>query len=314
MPERSEFYALITDGQFHQAAQLLKNEIIAARYVDPEDDYTWGVEADILAYQILERAGAQAFIDFHFDLLCLFQEMEKNWSHLHKGHLYFRIGLGYLAFDRQLAKTYLEKAYQEDYAFAKTVAGKQFGDTAEEVVQNFPSYITLVILELLQNVILPVDEQEAFDRGLAGLRFDVVWDRKEVDPYQVKQALCRLASPDRWEDLDAAYGELALISRMNCNFALHACVAAFVERLVALFQPAISAENLVDRVLGAHRSGAIPSGEIFSVLLMIALVERQMPAGEPRAREFPVSSNVSQLIGLCEKILLDKALIRWGKE
>ena len=93
----AKFNALMDQGRFDEAAAILKAEIVKAEFVNPRDDYSWGIASDILGYRMLEEEGAGAFNAFWEDLLRLFEDdLEPNWGHLHKGHLYFRLGLGNL--------------------------------------------------------------------------------------------------------------------------------------------------------------------------------------------------------------------------
>ena len=62
----------VEERKFSEAASLLKRHTKEAEIIDPRRDDSWGIDADILGYAILEYSGVPAFCSYWQDLLHFF--------------------------------------------------------------------------------------------------------------------------------------------------------------------------------------------------------------------------------------------------
>jgi hypothetical protein len=323
---QSRFNDLLNDNRFDEAAALLKGELIRAEFVDPRDDYSWGPASDVLGYRMLGKQGAQGFNTYWRDLLEFFQEeLEPRWGHLHKGHLYFRLGLGHLGSDLNLARVYLEEALAEDRLVANAVADDWH--TREDIlVHRFPSYVTLCILERIRDSYFASEEdRQSYYRGLVSLRFDVIWDRKEVEMSLVHHAIATIVPELGREQALAARHELALASAQQLRTATLSLLGSLLEILLAnilyydLDVREIEGESVQWADLGAllreaTRRSVFPSDSIQSTCQLVHILKDELLRPGPQAYRYEVNTNIVEYIGYSLKIMLDSALVKWASE
>jgi hypothetical protein len=314
------FYQLIEDKRYREATDLLKDEIIKGEYVDPNNDYTWGVESDVLAFRILYDIGLKQFVDFHKDLLDLFQSLEKEWGHLHKGHLYGRIGVSQLAFDKSAAFSCLETAYREDFLLAKKMAGKDRFLSAEEIALTFPSYVALSILERLHQWKFDgVKQEDDFYTGLSYLRFDVVWDKKQVDATIVRNAISKLIKSESLPYALMAHREISTIINLEMGFSLMSGVSHFAETILCHNKTAtLIGENLSKNATLQvwvdifEKQKLFPELEIYSIFKLISILDRLINIPVNPMDKYPIVESTGYLISYCLKVLLDMGINKWA--
>lgn len=106
---------LLKEKNFVKAMELLKKHLELAELMDPGNDESWAPYADHIASKISEVEAENEVIKFWKELLDFFtNELEAKWGHLHKGHIFFRLGVSYLDIDLNNSKGYLERALEED--------------------------------------------------------------------------------------------------------------------------------------------------------------------------------------------------------
>ena len=320
----ARFNTLLEQGRFEEAASILKAELLKAEFVNPRDDYSWGIASDVLGYRILEEEGAEVFNAYWQDLLRLFeQELEPRWGHLHKGHLYFRLGLGNLGSDLALAKMRLEEALAEDRLVADTVAQDLHMD-AQALVERFPSYVTLCILERIDDDCFSSDEdRQEFYQGLVPLRFDVIWDRKEVEPTLVRHALEVIVPEPGQPETLAAWEQLTLASAQGLRTATLSLLGTLVEIVLsnALYHhfdvSEIEGQGILQADLGAllreaARRDVFPAGSVGSTCQLIHILQRELLRPGSREYEYEVNADIIEYIAFSLKVLLDSALAKWA--
>jgi len=323
---KSKFISNIDLAKFEDAASILKQELLNAVYVDPRDDYSWGPESDILGYQILEAEGPDAFNSYWIDLLEFFMtKLEPEWGHLHKGHLYFRLGLGHLAVNLEKAKQYIIHALEEDQIVAENYA-PQINEAPIDLLHRFPSFITLVILEMLEDIPWSsVDSRRIFYRGLTPLRFDVIWDKKEVESSVVRHALEVLISPSELSMVLKLKKELDIACVQHQSYSPIILTAAFMEAILSSsMKDEIKMERKVEHPLQqlsidnllstAIDQGLFPTEEIASTFQMIHWVKINLLRQEIKSRKYEIKDGTPYLIGYAMKILLDRALTVWADD
>jgi hypothetical protein len=322
-PLRSRFISNINASKFEDAASILKQELLNAVYVDPRDDYSWGPESDILGYQILEVEGPGAFNAYWKGLLEFFlDKLEPKWGYLHKGHLFFRLGLGHLAIDVEKAKRYIVDALEEDQIVAENFA-PQIHEAPIDLLYRFPSYVTLVILEMLKDVPWrSVDTRNAFYRGLTPLRFDVIWDKKEVEPSVVRHALEILIPEGEFAKILKMKEELDIACAQHQSYSPITLTAAFMEAILfsrmryehkieEIDRYQIKQVTIDDLLYTAIDEDLFPTEVIASTFQMVHLLKISLLRVGKKSQEYEVTDEIPYLIGYASKILLDRALTEW---
>ncbi len=177
--------ALLKANKFDEATELLKSHLSAAELLNPRNDRTWAPYADHIGFTIRERKDRAAEGGFWQDLLKFFvADLEPKWMHLHKGHIFFRLGFSTLHDDMSKAVSFFEKALEED----RVLESARLGDGAqlahvEKAVQRYSAYVALSILETIQN--------EQFDSPAERQRFVQAFS-VSFDPIHADQVLKRL--------------------------------------------------------------------------------------------------------------------------
>jgi hypothetical protein len=325
-PLKSKFISKIDASEFEDAVSVLKQELLNAVYVDPRDDYSWGPESDILGYRILEVEGPAAFNSYWEGLLDFFiDKLEPKWGHLHKGHLYFRLGLGHLAIDLERAKRYIIDALEEDQIVAENY-GPQIHEAPIELLHRFPSYVTLVILEMLEEISWESESSKnAFYRGLAPLRFDVIWDKKEEEPSAVQHALEILIPESEIAKIFKMKEELDSACAQHQSFSPIILTAAFMEAILfskmrfdhqnekingtQLEQVAID-----DLLSTAIDEDILPTEVIASTFQMVHWLKNNLLRVGKKSRKYEITDEIPYLIGYASKILLDRSLTAWAED
>ncbi|UCF98346.1 MAG: hypothetical protein JSV89_02140 [Spirochaetaceae bacterium] len=92
-----QFNTLLMHQDFAGASQLLQIALQQAEIINPKQDKTWAPPADHLGYAILEAQGLREYQKYCEKILSVFEEvLERDWGHIHRGHIYFHLGFAYL--------------------------------------------------------------------------------------------------------------------------------------------------------------------------------------------------------------------------
>jgi hypothetical protein len=312
---------LIEEKKFPEAVSLLKEHIRKAEIIDPRRDDSWGIDADILGYAILEHSGDAAFCDYWQDCLRFFtEELEPSWGHIHKGHIYLRLGTGYLATDLQRAAAYLRKGLEEDRLVAEQSRRSDPGLDVEETVRDSPAYVTLCTALILDAWPYPSKAfKKSFFQDLVPVKFDVIWGPQEVDPRRVRRALGRFAGRSS-EQLSAALGELDRVFDQRLSLATMSTLESFLmiflrEKLPANpSQPDSLTPSSLTELLAEARSGKIfPDPTVAVIFQMAQILCSVFPTLPTVAIPEALTPRVLSQISVMIKILVDLAVIRWSE-
>ena len=318
--------AMILEKRFEEALELLEGQIRAAELVDPRRDDSWGIDADILAYALLRHRGVEAFRSYWEELLRLFsQELEPAWGHLHKGHIFLRLGIACLAGDRTRAAAFLGQGLADDRLVAE---GRKASDPqldVEETVRDSPAYITLVIAALLGHwPFASVALREEFFRRLAEVKFDVIWGPQEVDPRHSRRALLRILPAASGQLLEARH-ELDRVFDARLPLATLSTLESFLVSLLSRTleeaggrtgepQPRLGGRQILPELVAeAEQQRLFPQPLVPTVLRLAAILTRLLPESDRLPLEVELTSRVRLQIVVMLKILVDLALIAWSE-
>ena len=313
---------VIEDKKFHEAATLLKRHIREAEIIDPRRDDSWGIDTDILGYAILDHSGVSAFCTYWQDCLQFFvEELEPSWGHLHKGHIYLRLGTGHLATDLGKAAEYLNKGLEEDRLVAEDRRKSDPGLDVEETVRDSPAYITLCTVRILDLWSYPSEAfKKSFFTDLVRVKFDVIWGPQEVDPRRVQLALERLV-PDRREQARAAKHELDRVFDQRLPLATMSTLESFLKQFYHECLPKKSSLpggfapiSLVELLAAAQAGKIFPDPTIQTVFQMAGILGSVFPFLQEANIPEKLTPRVLLQISVMIKILVDLALVRWSEE
>jgi hypothetical protein len=312
---------LIEEQKFDEAVSLLKHHIREAEIIDPRRDDSWGIDADILSYAILDHSGVDAFCACWQECLRFFvEELEPTWGHLHKGHIYLRLGTGCLATDLEGAAEYFNKGLQEDRLVAESRKRTDLELDLEETVRDSPAYITLCTARILDLWSYPSEDfRKSFFENLVRVKFDVIWGPQEVDPRRVQRALRRFETdhPEQIvadkHDLDQVFDRRLLLATMS---TLESFLKKFLhERLPK--KASLSGEfafiSLAELLAVAQAGKTFPDPTIQTVFQMAGILSSMFPLLHEASIPEKLTPRVLLQIAVMVKILVDLALVRWSE-
>jgi hypothetical protein len=312
---------LIAENDFPEAASLLKQHIREAEIIDPRRDDSWGIDADILGYAILESSGSDAFCSYWKDFLHFFvEELEPDWGHLHKGHIYLRLGIGYMATDVEKSAEHLRKGLEEDRLVAEERRRTDPRLDVEETVQDSPAYITLCTVRILDAWSFPSKAfKRRFFQDLVSVKFDVIWGPQEVDQRWVQRALMRFDITNQAQVM-AALNELNRVFDQRLPLVTMSTVERFLGivlqgklRMTSSQPKNLVLPSLLELLAAAHDAEVFPDGTIAVIFQMAGILSGVFPVLPEMEISETLTPRVLSQIAVMIKILVDLALIRWSE-
>lgn len=322
MGENSKLNELLNKSRLNEAASLLKSHLAKAEIIDPSNDGSWAPYADQISFKILSDKGQDAFNVFWEDLLKFFEEdLEPTWGHLHKGHILFRLGLAKLVDDVATAKTYLEKALDEDRLLKKEQAGSKTIDI-EKAVRKYSSYVMLCIIERIEDEHFDSDtEKQRFFQELVSPSFDAAIMRQEVKPELIQESIKQIVPQQALEQTLEARQELDIVYAQRLQMATVSLAGAFLENILLgiLYHPlglrTVQNKDILKVELGPLLKAAIlhqvfPSDSIKATCQIIHIFRNRFHPGNELRQNYKLTPRVAATL----KILLDLALVGWASQ
>ena len=322
MRNNSGLNELLNNNRFNEAISLLKNHLVKAEIIDPSNDGSWAPYADQISFKILSDKGQDAFDTFWGEMLTFFEnQLEATWGHLHKGHILFRLGLAKLVDDVANAKTYLEKALEEDRLLEKERAGGETIDI-EKVVRKYSSYVMLCIIERIEDEHFDCDtEKQRFFQELLSPSFDAAIMGREVKPDLVQESIRHLVPQQAMEQTLEARWELDMAYSQRLQIATVSLAGAFLENILLgilyhqLSLRTVQRKDLLQIELGPLLKEAIeravfPSDSIKATCQIIHIFRNRLHPGNEIRQKFKLTPRVVATL----KILLDLALVEWARQ
>lgn len=322
MHKNSKLNHLLNNSRFDEAALLLKNHLAKAEIIDPSNYTSWPPYADQISSKILSDKGQDALIVFWEDLLKFFkEELEPTWGHLHKGHILFRLGLANLVDDVSIAKSYLEKALDEDRILEKKRAeGRSIN--IEKAVREYSAYVMLCIIERIEDEHFDSDrEKQKFFQELLSTSFDAAIMRREVKPELVQNVVKYIVPQQGLEQTLETRKELDLVSARQLQISTISLTGSFLENILLsilyyqLNLRMVQGKNILEAELGkllkeAIERGVFPSDSIRTTCKTIHIFRNRLHPGNEVRQKYKLTSRVAVTL----KILLDLALVEWKKQ
>ena len=267
-------------------------------------------------------SGVQETINFWESLYQFFiNQIEPKWGRVHKGHIFFYMGIARAQNSIDSAKNDLEKAYSED-----CITEKERGGTAQEIeqrLQKYSAYVALAILERITDAALSdnVDLQH-FWGGLFGPSFNAAILGHSVNPALIEKSLDCLSAPEMHDMIIERYTELELVTRNNLAFScvstagsvLEAILLGILHYKLGLTTLSGHNKNIMREELGplfkeSKNRNLFPSKSVESSLELIYIFRNRLHPGNEIQQTYKLTPRVS----LSLRILFDIALIEWGR-
>jgi len=322
MGKNSKLNELLNKNRLDEAASLLKSHLAKAEIIDPSNDRSWAPYADQISFKILSNNGQDAFNVFWEDLLKIFERnLEPTWGHLHKGHILFRLGLAKLVDDVASAKTYLEKALDEDRLLEQKRAGGKTIDV-EKAVRKYSSYVMLCIIERIEDEHFDSDtEKQKFFQELVSPSFDAAIMGREIKPQLVQESINHIVPQQALEQTLDAKRELDIVYSYRLQIATVSLAGAFLENILLgilyhqLSLRTIQRKNILEVELGPLLKEAIgravfPSDSIKATCQIIHIFRNRLHPGNELRQKYKLTPRVVATL----KILLDLALVEWARQ
>jgi hypothetical protein len=319
--KRATISRLIEEEKFQEAGALLQQHIREAEIIDPRRDESWGIDADILGYAILEHSGTDAFCAYWQDCLRFFvEQLEPSWGHLHKGHIYLRLGTGYLATGLEKAAACLLKGLEEDRLVAEERRKTDPELDVEETVRDSPAYITLCTARILDRwAFSSEDFKRKLFQDLVQVKFDVIWGPQEVDPRRVRRAVHRFQGSGQ-APMMAAMDELNRVFDQRLPLATMSTLESLLKILLRERLPSSAATtgatapaSAAGLLAAAHTENVFPDPAVGAVFQMAGILCSLFPFLPETKIPEELTPRVLLQISVMIKILVDLALIRWSE-
>lgn len=312
---------LLDKKSFGDAASLLKETLSKAEIIDPSNDKSWAPYADFISSQILSVKGQNAFNIFWEDLLKFFKEvLEPSWGHLHKGHIFFRLGLAKLVDNLANAKEYLEEALAED-KLLESKRGENKEINIEKRIRKYSAYVMLCIIERIEEEHFSSNTEKQKFFELITPSFDAAIFRGEVNPTLVQNAIVKIIPSQALEQTLEVKKELDLASAQQLQTATVSLAGTFLESVllgILYYQrnvKTINEKDIREVELGKLLSVAIkekvfPSDAIRASCQTIRIFRNRLHPGNELQQQYKLTPRVANTL----KILLDLTLVEWAKK
>ncbi len=173
---QTQFQELLAAAKFEEATALLRSELLSDRFIDPRSNYHWPTFADELARTLGNKRGENAVTEFWDGLASFLQkQIEPKWGHVHKGYVYFRLGLNVAAFKER--KEQLIEAFVYQGAIDKALFQEQLDKLKEETTQAEIQLNEVRLEELDVEAVLNFSEYVFLNAGR--LWFEASLDQKQ---------------------------------------------------------------------------------------------------------------------------------------
>lgn len=322
MGENSKLNELLNKSRFNEAASLLKSHLAKAEIIDPSNDGSWTPYADQISSKILSDKGQDAFNAFWEGILNFLEKnLEPTWGHLHKGHILFRLGSAELVDDVANAKTYLEKALDEDRLLEKKRAEGKTIDI-EKAVSKYSAYVMLCIIERIEDEHFDSDtEKQKFFQELVSPSFNAAIKRREIKTELVQESISLIVPQQALEQTLEARRELDIVYAQRLQIATVSLAGAFLENILLgiLYHQRslriVQRKDILEVELGPLLKEAIgravfPSDSIKATCQIIHIFRNRLHPGNELRQKY----KLTPLVVATLKILLDLALVEWARQ
>jgi len=317
MTEMTSFDRFLGAKDFIGAESLFKKQLLEAEIIDPSNDRTWAQYANQISREIEKIDDRCAF---WLRLSQFFEnDLETKWGHLHKGHIFFWLGLTCLLEDVAKAKIWLEKALEEDRELERIRGTKN--------LENSSAYVTLCLIERIEDSHFNPDvEKQKFFKELFPRSFDAAIFGQEIDPERIKKSITNIVPKESLDQALELKRELDMVSRQRLQTATISLAGSFLESVLLgiLYYKHSHKTNSKGTdihglqlgelfkeadLLAAKGEKVFPSDSIEASCKTIHLFRNRLHPGNELKQKYKLTERVAVTV----KNLLDSALLDWSK-
>lgn len=323
MCKNAKLDELLNNNKFNEAASLLKDHLAKAEIINPRNDKLWAPYADLISSKILEIKGKNAFYTSWNELLKFFEnELEPTWGHLHKGHIFFKLSLAKIIDDVDKAKTFLEKALDEDRLLEMEIARGET-DIVEKALGEKSSYVMLCIIERVEDEHFGSDaEKQKFFQQLLSPSFDTAIFGKRVHPEAIIEFIKLIVPEQMREQTYRTKRELDIVYAQRLEIATVSLLGVFLENILLSIlyhwqglravQVKNKSKDILEVELGLLLKEAItqavfPSDSIKATCQIIHFFRNRLHPGNELRQKYKLTARVVSTL----KNLFDLALFHW---
>lgn len=325
--KKTKLIELVENKNFTESKELVKKYLLSAEIADPRDDLSYYLPVDYLGYEILKENGPQAYCSYWLEIIKLFKEnLEPNWGHLHKGHFFYRLGVGKLAVNLDEAKKILELVIEEE---EKTYIKKYQEELNlkvpfEDGLAKFPENALLVLIDIIgDNYFENKGEKARFYRGLAYHNWDLIWEPSTIDPDLLLKAIKKIVPEKGYQRTLIAYKELETIFNLKLPVAIIVLEKYFIEvllyymfyyklKITDIKNKSLDKVDLGDLLREGIKKNIFVDDSVSSLFFLVYILSEKMFKRESKEKDKIFNKRLGVNIAVCIKLLVDMALIKWS--
>jgi hypothetical protein len=308
---QTKFQELIQTSRFNEASSLLQQELLSGQLIDPRSDPYWSNYAEQIANLLREERGENAVTEFWEGFVSFLRnDIESKWGHVHKGHLYFRLGRSVVLSDIQKGKSYLEAAFEEDKIFEQLIGQPEANSQS--------AYIILAILEQIEDSEFSNAEEKRTFITRFFKAFDTAITGRTVKGELIESALASIVPAEGLSVCRSICKEVQVANNSRMPFTLVSITGTFLESLILAhlyyrkeIKELKEGKSILKEELGpllAAASGDLPSLPKLAFKLVHLFRNRLHPGNEIR-QIYKLVPGVSMAI----KAFCDFAILDWSQ-
>lgn len=328
MTNQTKLNELLDAGRLIEAESLLKDNLSNAEMIDPSNGESWARYADQIGGGMGKNVDRYNF----WERLSIFfkDDLEPKWGHLHKGHIFFRLGWTKLYENVESAKSWLEKALEEDHLLEKS---KGTGDV-DRAVTDYSAYVALCLIERIEDSHFNSGKEKqkffeellspSFNSAIIGKEMNTELVNKSIEKIVPKESLTQAL--DIKQELDAACThrlqtatialagsllESVLLGVLYYNHGLKTVQRKKNGKYIDQDIRKLDLGSLLQEADRIKKTGkkTFPSDSIEASCKTIHFFRNRLHPGNELTQKYKLTDRVSVTL----KILLDSALVDWSK-
>lgn len=312
--------ALLISHEFEGAWLLLQSNLSGGDIIDPRMDHQWASIADQITAHVAEEHGFVETIHYWEKLLGFFLgTIEPKWGHVHKGHIYFRLGMLEARRDFAKAKGWLGEARKEDLLLKASQCTSK--EEAQEQAMESSSYVALALLERIEDSDFTTPQEKSqFMDNLFGVSFDAAIRGKLIKTDLVESALATIVPSTCLRGCISLHNELEKASQARIPFACVSLVGAVLESILLAFlytklnilklsnrRDILSAElgHLLEEAISRE---IFPNKSVQAACQMVHIFRNRLHPGN----EMRQSNKLTMRIAITLRVLLELTVLEWS--
>ena len=213
---QSDLDRKLAEGDFDGARVLLQDHLLKGDLISPNDAELWAKLADKIHRAIEKVNNNDEIVSFWNKFLnFIIEELQPKYDHVHKGHVYFRLGFATAKKDFIKAYDYFEQALEDDKILER---GKGVLESdIDEHIKKYSAYVAAAIFETVKRDEEKIENQQKqyFISNLVTPAFDNAIHRIHINDEIIKKAIRTIVPSPFNKICMSIYDELVVVSHCN---------------------------------------------------------------------------------------------------